>query len=50
MAGSVLASLIDKEYRMKLAFTKEHIKQCNLSINKECDKCKFKSVCSIRKK
>ena len=49
MAGSALGSLIDREYRMKLAFTKEHIKQCNLSIDKQCDKCKYKTICKVSK-
>lgn len=47
MAGSILASSIDKEYRIKLAFTKDYIKQCNLSIDKQCNKCKYKFSCRL---
>lgn len=45
MKGSILASEIDREYKIRKIYEKKKRQQCILNNKKQCDKCKYEDVC-----
>lgn len=48
MNGSILASYIDEEYRIKKSYEKKQRQKCIINDKKQCDKCKYAQICEIK--
>lgn len=48
MRGSIIASYIDEEYKIRKAYANKKRQKCVVEDEKQCEKCEYKPICEAK--